>query len=105
MYGKSVKELRRNCVDYCTQSIPSPNFINLVFVGRIDNPPVRYGKKVQFNPIFNYAGWHPALQNRLRDCLISPLFDHKGTKPQRLEGKNFVALCLGDFVAKLLNSL
>jgi len=33
------------------------------------------------------------------------LFDHKGTKSQRLEGKNFVALCLGDFVVKLLNGL
>ena len=40
-----------------------------------------------------------------RACLISPLFDYKGTESQRLEGKNFVALCLGDFVVKLLNSL
>ena len=26
----------------------------------------------------------------MRDCLVSPLFDHKGTKPQRIEGENFV---------------
>jgi len=39
-----------------------------------------------------------------KDCLIIPLFDHKGTKSQRLEGKTFVALCLGDFVVNLLNS-
>jgi len=45
------------------KSIPSPNFINLVFVGRIDNPLARYGKKVKFNPVFSHAGWHPALQN------------------------------------------
>ncbi len=28
----------------------------------------------------------------ISDCLISPLFDHKGTKSQRLEEKNFVSL-------------
>jgi len=40
-----------------------------------------------------------------RDCFIRLLFDHKGTKSQRLEGKNFATLCLGDFVVKLLNAL
>ena len=40
-----------------------------------------------------------------RDCLIIPHFDHKGTKSQRLKGKNFVALCLGDFVVKLSSHL
>jgi hypothetical protein len=37
------------------------------------------------------------LSQTSRDCLISPLFDHKGAKARRKK--------LGDLVVKLLNSL
>jgi len=41
----------------------------------------------------------------LLDLLQKSIFDHKGMKSQRLEKKNFVALCLGDFVVKLLTDV